>query len=220
MKLTSMTKVLAAALIVSSMTAALPAHVSAEDAQASAQTVQAAQTKAQTKKIGKVTAVNGTKVTIALGEIERPERPQKSKTDKTAANTAVDKTAANAATDKTASNAAADKTASKTDKTASDKKAKPEGGRKGQSFKESGETVTADLAAVTVTKDGKAASAADIKEGDIVTLVYEGTTLKEVKCGHGFGGRDKKDRNTDKTAKTAKTKKTDSTQQTSQAQTV
>ncbi|MBQ8978358.1 MAG: hypothetical protein IJ080_01185 [Oscillospiraceae bacterium] len=211
MKLTSMTKVLAAALIVSSMTAALPAHVSAEDAQASAQTVQAAQTKAQTKKIGKVTAVNGTKVTIALGEIERPERPQKSKTDKTAAN---------AATDKTASNAAADKTASKTDKTASDKKAKPEGGRKGQSFKESGETVTADLAAVTVTKDGKAASAADIKEGDIVTLVYEGTTLKEVKCGHGFGGRDKKDRNTDKTAKTAKTKKTDSTQQTSQAQTV
>lgn len=223
----TVSKIATAALIAASMTAALPVGAYAAETTTSASktdTVKDKTKKTETIKLGKVTAVKDKSITVSV--VDMPTRPAGKPSDKTKS-------------DSTKSDS------TKTDKTAPEGMPQgmpPFGGKDGKlpegmpasdgkndkdgkggagamfSFDEkNAKSVTIKTDGVTITKDGKAAKVSDIKKDDIITLVYDGDTLKEIRIGadmpggHGKPGKFGKDKTkTDETTKTDKTETTKS----------
>ena len=198
----------------------------ADDAAQTTVTAQAETQKPKAKniKIGKVTAVNGSEITIALGEYAKPEKPAGT-TDNAASGdstTAVKKEKS----EKKHKVKASDSTASTTDATsdnASDTaKTKPEGkcggknkgGKKGE-FTENGTTLTITLTdSVSLKKGGKTVTAADISVGDVLTLRYnDSDELVGIKVSGEKTEKSKPESGT-KTKGTRKSKKADTNQTT------
>ncbi len=175
--------------------------------------------KTKNVKVGKVTAVNGSEITLALGEFSRKQADE-TKTPKTDSDGKVkEKPAAKPAskpekkssdttqTGDTTTTATEDTTTEKTDK-------KPAGkhGRKGAGageFTETGDTLTVTLTdSITLQKNGKTITAAEISAGDILTLEYnDSNELVKIKAANTQSGKGKADKAAkDKSAR--KTKKT------------
>ena len=194
----------------------------ADDAAQTTVTAQAETQKPKAKniKIGKVTAVNGSEITVALGEYAKPEKPAGT-TDNAASGdstTAVKKEKS----EKKQKVKASDSTASTTDATSDTAKTKPEGkrggknkgGKKGE-FTENGTTLTITLTdSVSLKKGGKTVTAADISVGDVLTLRYnDSDELVGIKVSGEKTEKSKPESGT-KTKGTRKSKKADTDQTT------
>ncbi len=138
--------------------------------------------KAKNIKVGKVTAVNGSEITLALGEFAKPEKPAQT-ADNAAASDGTT-TGKKEKPEKKQKVKPSDSTANTTDATADSAsdtaRTKPEGkrggkhkgGKKGE-FTENGKTLTVTLTdSISLKKGGKTVTAADIAVGDILELKY------------------------------------------------
>ena len=178
--------------------------------------------KAKNIKVGKVTAVNGSEITLALGEFAKPEKPAQT-ADNAAASDGTT-TEKKQKPEKKQKVKPADSAASSTEATADSAsdtaKTKPEGkrggkhkgGKKGE-FTENGKTLTVTLTeSVSLKKGGKTVTAADIAVGDILELKYnDSDELVGIKVS-GEKNEKSKPANSTKTKGERKTKKTDSEQ--------
>ena len=116
-------------------------------------------------KLGKVTAVSGNKITVALGKTGKgtpPVKPSGNGADPNGNTTPPEKPSGNGA----------DPNGNTTPPV------KPSGDKQGKkssaAFTESGKTITVTVSdSISVTKNGKAASVSDISEGDIIMLMYD-----------------------------------------------
>ena len=163
--------------------------------------------KARNVKYGKVTAVNGSDITVALGEYaakqtDTDKTEKADKTDDTAAKkekpaSKPEKKTSDSTTTEAADNTS-DKTTDSTGKKASGKHGKKRG-RKGE-FTENGSTLTVTITdGITLKKSGKAVTTADIAVGDILTLEYnDSDELVGVKV------KGEKSEKSDKTGKSGK----------------
>lgn len=171
--------------------------------------------KAKNIKVGKVTAVNGSEITLALGEFAKPEKPA----DNEAASdgTMTEKKEKPEKKQKVkSSDSAASTTDAAADSASDTAKTKPEGKRGGKhkggkhgEFAENGSTLTITLTdSVSLKKGGKAVTAADIAVGDILTLEYnDNSELVKIKVT-GDKTEKSKPANGTKTKGERKTKKT------------
>lgn len=137
---------------------------------------------AKNVKVGKVTAVNGSEITLALGEYAKPEKPAQT-ADNAAANDSTT-TEKKEKPEKKQKVKPSDSTANTTDATADSAsntaKTKPEGKRGGKhkggkqgEFTENGKTLTVTLTdSISLKKGGKTVTTADIAVGDILELKY------------------------------------------------
>ena len=174
--------ILCALIMAATSVSAVTAY--ADDTAQPAVTAQADTQKPKTKniKVGKVTAVNGNEITLALGEFAKLEKPAQTADNAAASDGAT--TEKKEKPEKKQKVKSSDSTASTTDAaadSASDTaKTKPEGKRGGKhkggkhgEFAENGSTLTITLTdSVSLKKGGKAVTAADIAVGDILTLEY------------------------------------------------
>jgi len=178
--------------------------------------------KAKNIKVGKVTAVNGSEITVALGEFAKPEKPAGT-ADSTASGDSTT-TAKKEKPEKKQKVKTSDSTAStaeaSSDSTSDTAKTKPEGKRGGKhkggkqgEFTANGSTLTITLTeSVSLKKGGKTVTSADIAVGDILTLRYnDSDELVGIKVS---GEKTEKNKTADstKTKGTRKTKKTDTEQ--------
>ena len=175
--------------------------------------------KAKNVKVGKVTAVNGSEITLALGEFAKPEKPAQT-ADNAAASDGTT-TEKKEKPEKKQKVKPSDSTANTTDATADSAsdtaKTKPEGkrgskhkgGKQGE-FTENGSTLTITLTdSVSLKNGGKAVTAADIAVGDILELKYnDSDELVGIKVS-GDKNEKSKPANGTKTKGERKTKKTD-----------
>ena len=170
--------------------------------------------KAKNVKVGKVTAVNDSEITLALGEFAKPEKPS----DSAAAgdNAAAEKKEKPEKKQRVKPSDSSDSTADETAESAkpSGKRGKHKGGKKGE-FTENGSTLTITLTdGVSLKKGGKAVTAADIAVGDILTLKYNDS-------GELVGIKVSGEKKTaDKSADGTKEKRTRRTKKTAEEQTV
>lgn len=152
--------------------------VSAEESSGSTAAVTQESSKADNTKYGKVTAVNGSEITVALGEFSKKEKSADGSAVKEKKKTSDDTASAD------------EQQAEKSKKCGKGHKGK--GGRHG-SFTENGTTVTETVSdSVTVSKKGEEASVSDISEGNMVKLGYnESGVLESVKLmkGHKHGSK-------------------------------
>ena len=137
--------------------------------------------KAKNIKVGKVTAVNGSEITLALGEFAKPEKPAQT-ADNAAASDGTT-TVKKEKPEKKQKLKPSDSTANTTDATADSasdtaktkpesKRGKHKGGKQGE-FTENGKTLTVTLTdSISLKKGGKTVTAADIAVGDILELKY------------------------------------------------
>jgi hypothetical protein len=128
--------------------------------------------KAKNIKVGKVTAVNGSEITLALSDFAKPEKPA----DNAAAadGTTTEKKEKPEKKQRVKPSDSSDSTADETAESAkpSGRRGKHKGGKNGE-FTENGSTLTITLTdGVSLKKGGKAVTAADIAVGDILTLKY------------------------------------------------
>ncbi len=175
--------------------------------------------KAKNIKVGKVTAVNGSEITLALSDFAKPEKPA----DNAAAadGTTTEK---KEKPEKKQKVKTSDSTANTADNASDTAKTKPEDkrggkqkrGKKGE-FTENGTTLTITLTdSVSLKKGGKTVTAADIAIGDILELKYnDSDELVGIKVS-GDKTEKSKPANGTKTKGTRKSKKA-STEQTATA---
>ena len=153
--------------------------VSAEQSKGSAAAVTQENSKSENTdvKFGKVTAVNGSEITVALGDFTKTEKSSEASDVKEKKNQS----------DETSSTDEQQTESSNTHI----KGHKGKGGHRG-SFTEDGTTVTVTVTDnITVSKKGAEASVSDISEGDIIKLGYnENAELESVKLmkGHKHSG--------------------------------
>ena len=145
-------------------------------------------------KFGKVTAINGSEITVSLGELAARSDGEKKV-----------KPSGDVLTEKK------QKTSDSTDSTKEKKggrKHRPDGG-----FTENGTTLTVTVTdSVIVTKRGQEAAVTDIKEGDIIRLVYDDNgELTGIKLGRGHKHGRKSDGSSDQKTKPQKKTTDDST---------
>ena len=194
----------------------------ADDTTQTAVTAQADAQKPKAKniKVGKVTAVNGSEITLALGDFEKPEKPADN--EAAADGTTTEKKEKPEKKQKVKPSENSESTADATaDNASNTAKTKPEGkrgskqkgGKKGE-FTENGTTLTITLTeSVSLKKGGKAVTAADLAVGDILELKYnDSDELVGIKVS-GDKTEKIKPANGTKTKGTRKSKKT-STEQT------
>ena len=174
--------------------------------------------KAKNIKVGKVTAVNGSEITLALGEFAKPEKPS----DNAAAGdgTTTGKKERNENKQKVKpSDSAAGTTEVAADNASDTAKTKPEGkrggkhkgGKKGE-FTENGSTLTITITdSVSLKKGSKTVTAADIAVGDILELRYnDSDELVGIKVS-GDKTEKSKPENGTKSKGTRRSKKTEQT---------
>ena len=137
--------------------------------------------KAKNIKVGKVTAVNGSEITLALGEFAKPEKPAQTADNAEASDGTT--TEKKEKPEKKQKVKPSDSTANTTDATADSasdtaktkpegKRGKHKGGKQGE-FTENGKTLTVTLTdSISLKKGGKTVTAADIAVGDILELKY------------------------------------------------
>jgi mannitol-specific phosphotransferase system IIBC component len=153
--------------------------VSAEQSKGSAAAVTQENSKSENTdvKFGKVTAVNGSEITVALGDFTKTEKSSETS----------DVKEKKKQSDETSSTDEQQTESSKTKV----KGHKGKGGHRG-SFTEDGTTVTVTVTDnITVSRKGAEASVSDISEGDIIKLGYnENAELESVKLmkGHKHSG--------------------------------
>lgn len=169
---------------------------------ASSSQTAAAETQNENIKVGKVTAVNGSQLTIAMGEFSKKQsstekasddensdgtvKQQRSKRQKPDNNTQSDADSQTDTQSKPVKKAKTETDTGSESSTDSDSQTKAEkaggrhvkkhGGKGGRhdKFTENGTTETVNITSdITVTKKGETISAADIKEGDIIKLKYD-----------------------------------------------
>lgn len=214
--------ILCALIMAATSVSAVTAY--ADDTAQSAVTTQADTQKPKAKniKVGKVTAVNGSEITLALGEFAKPEKLAQT-ADNAAASDGTT-TGKKEKPEKKQKVKPSDSTANTTDATADSAsdtaKTKPEGkrgskhkgGKQGE-FTENGSTLTITLTdSVSLKNGGKAVTAADIAVGDILELKYnDSDELVGIKVS-GDKTEKSKPENGTKTKGERKTKKTDSEQ--------
>ncbi|MCR4779981.1 MAG: hypothetical protein K5876_02680 [Ruminiclostridium sp.] len=128
--------------------------------------------KAKNVKVGKVTAVNGSEITLALGEFAKPEKPSDSA--EAGDNAAAEKKEKPEKKQRVKPSDSSDSTADETAESAkpSGRRGKHKSDKKGE-FTENGSTLTITLTdGISLKKGGKTVTAADIAVGDILTLKY------------------------------------------------
>ena len=168
--------------------AALSAYADDTSSSGAASSAAAAESSEKTAvtnaKYGKVTAVNGSELTVSLGEFTKKE--------KTSSDSGTTDESAVKSKKRTDSSSGTDSTSSGTAE--SGKKRKGKGGHKG-SFTENGTTLTVKLTdSVTIEKKGQAAEVSDISEGDMIKLVYDDSgNLTEIKLIKGHKTRSQSD---------------------------
>ena len=171
-----------ALIMAATSVSAVPAYADSTSQTSAAAQADTQKQKAKNVKIGKVTAVNGSEITLALGEYSKPDKPA----DDTAAG---DSTAAakeekpekqQKAKPSDSAASSADTSADSASGTAKAKSggkrgSRHKGGKSGE-FTENGSTLTITLTdSISLKKSGKAVTAADISAGDILTLRYNGS---------------------------------------------
>lgn len=153
--------------------------VSAEQSKGSAAVVTHENSKSENTdvKFGKVTAVNGSEITVALGDFTKTEKYSETSDVKEK------KKQSKKQSDETSSTDEQQTESSKTKV----KGHKGKGGHRG-SFTEDGTTVTVTVTDnITVSRKGAEASVSDISEGDIIKLGYnENAELESVKLMKGY----------------------------------
>lgn len=158
-------------------------------------------------KVGKVTEVNSSELTVALGEFskkkprtESAEGEDSSGTDEKAGNSR--KMKARKPGTRSETGTEADSEAQSSEEKSGKKRCRK--GRHHGKFTENGTTETVSLTDdVTVTKKGKAAEVSDISEGDIVKLKYDENgelTSVKVSSGHKQGRKAGKTSEADSTS--------------------
>ena len=181
-----------------------------ESAQTAVTQSQQAQEKTVSTKAGKVTAVNGTTLTVAMGEFTAKQTDAQSGSDTSAAAKKQRTKKKHRSTDEqtdTASKSAADQSSAENQQNdtqsadgqkASKRAAKRSGkGKHGAQFTENGTSQTIELTSdVTLKKHGKTITAADISEGDILKLKYDqNNKLVEVKVSTKHKRRSSSEKN-------------------------
>ena len=171
-----------ALIMAATSVSAVPAYADSTSQTSAAAQADTQKQKAKNVKIGKVTAVNGSEITLALGEYSKPDKP--------ADNTAAGDSTAAAKKEKPEkqqkakpSDSAASGSDTSADSASGTAKAKSGGRRGGRhkggksgEFTENGSTLTITLTdSISLKKSGKAVTAADISAGDILTLRYNGS---------------------------------------------
>ena len=184
-----------------------------ESAQTAVTQSEQAQEKTVSTKAGKVTAVNGTTLTVAMGEFTAKQTDAQSGSDTSAAAKKQRTKKRSRSTDEqtdTASKTAADQSSTEKQQNdtqsvdgqkASKRAAKRVGkGKHGAQFTENGTSQTIELTSdVTLKKHGKTITAADISEGDIIKLKYDqNNKLVEVKVSTKHKRRSSSEKNTAK----------------------
>ncbi len=196
----------------------------------------AAETKKENVKVGKVTAVNGSQLTVAMGEFSKKQsgaeksessdgtgkqkRSKQQKSDSSAQSDTDSRTDTQSKSGKKAKTKAdtdskssasddSQSTAEKTDGKHGKKHGKI-GGRHGK-FTENGTTETVNITSdMTVTKKGETVSAADIKVGDIIRMKYDNNNkLISVKVSSKHKPSKKTDEKANAESSTDSSKKTD-----------
>lgn len=181
-----------------------------ESAQTAVTQSEQAQEKTVSTKAGKVTAVNGTTLTVAMGEFTAKQTDAQSGSDTSAAAKKQRTKKKHRSTDEqtdTASKSAADQSSAENQQNdtqsadgqkASKRAAKRVGkGKHGAQFTENGTSQTIELTSdVTLKKHGKTITAADISEGDILKLKYDqNNKLVEVKVSTKHKRRSSSEKN-------------------------
>ena len=157
-------------LIAASATSIISACAAGNSKQATSSS-QTDSSKSETSKLGKVTAINGSEITLALGELTAKQKTssgEEADTSKKKSSDRSKKKTSDSATSK--KNDSAD---TETDAGSTNKKHKKNRDSSGL-FTESGTTVTVKVTdSVSIVKNGTTASVSDIAEGDIVKLEYD-----------------------------------------------
>ena len=185
--------------------AALSAYADDTSSSGAASSAAAAESSEKTAvtnaKYGKVTAVNGSELTVSLGEFTKKEKTSSDSgtTDESAVKSKK-RTDSSSGTDsgtsakKKTSDSSTDTDSTSSGTAESGKKRKGKGGHKG-SFTENGTTLTVKLTdSVTIEKKGQAAEVSDISEGDMIKIVYDDSgNLTEIKLIKGHKTRSQSD---------------------------
>ena len=187
--------------------AALSAYADDTSSSGAASSAAAAESSEKTAvtnaKYGKVTAVNGSELTVSLGEFTKKEKTSSDSgtTDESAAkskkrtdSSSDSGTDSGTSAKKKTSDSSTDTDSTSSGTAESGKKRKGKGGHKG-SFTENGTTLTVKLTdSVTIEKKGQAAEVSDISEGDMIKLVYDDSgNLTGVKLIKGHKTRSQSD---------------------------
>lgn len=195
-----------------------------ESAQTAVTQSEQAQEKTVSTKAGKVTAVNGTTLTVAMGEFTAKQTDAQSGSDTSAAAKKQRTKKKHRSTDEqtdTASKSAADQSSAENQQNdtqsadgqkASKRAAKRVGkGKHGAQFTENGTSQTIELTSdVTLKKHGKTITAADISEGDIIKLKYDqNNKLVEVKVSTKHKRRSSSEKNAAKQTDSSSAASTD-----------
>lgn len=195
-----------------------------ESAQTAVTQSEQAQEKTVSTKAGKVTAVNGTTLTVAMGEFTAKQTDAQSGSDTSAAAKKQRTKKKHRSTDEqtdTASKTAADQSSAENQQNdtqsadgqkASKRAAKRVGkGKHGAQFTENGTSQTIELTSdVTLKKHGKTITAADISEGDIIKLKYDqNNKLVEVKVSTKHKRRSSSEKNAAKQTDSSSAASTD-----------
>ena len=195
-----------------------------ESAQTAVTQSEQAQEKTVSTKAGKVTAVNGTTLTVAMGEFTAKQTDAQSGSDTSTVAKKQRTKKRSRSTDEqtdTASKSAADQssaekqqndTQSADGQKASKRAAKRVGkGKHGAQFTENGTSQTIELTSdVTLKKHGKTITAADISEGDIIKLKYDqNNKLVEVKVSTKHKRRSSSEKNAAKQTDSSSAASTD-----------
>lgn len=195
-----------------------------ESAQTAVTQSEQAQEKTASTKAGKVTAVNGTTLTVAMGEFTAKQTDTQSGSDTSDAAKKQRTKKKHRSTDEqtdTASKSAADQSSAENQQNdtqsadgqkASKRAAKRVGkGKHGAQFTENGTTQTIELTSdVTLKKHGKTITAADISEGDIIKLKYDqNNKLVEVKVSTKHKRRSSSEKNAAKQTDSSSAASTD-----------
>ncbi|MBR6046064.1 MAG: hypothetical protein IKP47_10570 [Ruminococcus sp.] len=158
----------------------------------------AGQAASETVRVGKVTEVSGSQLTVALGEFSRKktgtetaEGEESADGSEKSARSGMKKSHGSKceAKEKSAGAEASEEGAAQSGETGKTGKKHGGKGRHHGKFTENGTTETVDTEGAAVTKKGEDAAVSDISVGDIVKLKYdENGELTKVKvCGHRHG---------------------------------
>lgn len=133
---------------------------------------------------GKVTAIDGTSVTLALGESSGSGAPSGGDGQQPPAKPDGDSSQQPTGTPP-------EKPDGDSDQQGGTPPEMPDGSSQQGGFTESGETVTVDISKATVTKNGESASASDLAAGDVVQVTFDKkgvATAVVIGSQSGFGG--------------------------------
>lgn len=201
-KIHSISKVVVTAVLISSMSAAVMPVSTFAATSSSAQF--SSNSSSQTIKFGKVTSVSNSKITVALGEVDMPQMNGQAGTPPEMPNGNTQSGQNNTPPEMPPDGFGGqgmqggmppqmpDGMAGGQNGTPPQMPGGMPNGQNGTppqmnndniSFTSNGESLTISVSGVTITKMGQTASVSDISKGDILTLVYNGNEITEIKIG-------------------------------------